>query len=349
MTDDYRAKVESEVLKRFNQSKAHIAVSLTDKCPLRCKHCIVSAVHGGRVDLISARKLAKRIEDELLTDNHRIGMISFTGGEAPLARDSFKSLGQAARDSGVKTALITSGYWASTDKSALAFLDNHSFLDKLTVSIDRYHQEYLSVDVALNAIKAANSARLPSSVRLSRQRIDPQSDDLIKYIESQVENEIEIQFLVDGGRAENEVPDDFVADDDQVLSQCFTTGPHIDYDGSMLPCCSNLIHIERDHSLRLGNVFDMPLGKMLDRYYENQLLTTLRIFGWDYIRDEVGIAYASGLDLACHGGCRQCAAVLGDGDANRKLTNWAKSDSPADAASLAQQWVASASETSGCA
>lgn len=337
---DHQNLVEAEVKRRFFQKKVHIAVSLTDKCPLRCDHCIVSAVYGGKVDIELSIKIANRILEEIAIPKNRIGAISFTGGEAPLARSAFKILGTGAAQAGVKCALITSGYWAPSPAKADQFLVVNNFLRQLTISIDRFHQEYLNLGTALNAVDAGVRAGLVTSIRFSRYRNDPESDELFNEIRSKTDVDIEIQHMVGGGRAGGDLPDDFVPDDDQVLSQCFSSGPHIEFNGDMLPCCSNIIHLTNDHPLRIGNILETPVGEMLDPYFSNQILKTLRVFGWDHVASEAGIKIASGIELACHGGCRQCEAALSDEVSLASIDRWQASGMCSTSARAAESWIA---------
>jgi MoaA/NifB/PqqE/SkfB family radical SAM enzyme len=299
----------------------------------------VSAPLGGKGDYSASNILADRIISEIEHPGHNISAISFTGGESPLAADAFRKLGNKAVSQGIYCALITSGYWATSIEKARKFLNDYGFLKHVTLSIDRFHLEYLPIRIPLTAIEACQEKGIKVSVRLTRHRDDVESDALQEKLKSLVDCDIEVQHIVGGGRAEDNLSNGFIPFDEQVLSQCFTTGPHIDFDGALLPCCSNIIHVSSDHLLKLGNIFDIPVGDIVKTYNSNRLLKVIKVFGWDLVSSESGAQTANGINMACHGGCRQCEAAMRDSLALERIETWLSSERSADVARYVDDWV----------
>lgn len=82
---------------------SHLALELTYNCPLRCKHCFVSAGTGPTMDVELIRSI--------LSDVKELGILSvqLTGGE-PLLHPYFKQIVSELLDSGLSVNVTTSGY-----------------------------------------------------------------------------------------------------------------------------------------------------------------------------------------------------------------------------------------------
>jgi hypothetical protein len=335
--DWLRASIEKHVRDRYLERGIHLAVSLTDRCPLKCSNCIVSAVHGTRVDIEKSLRLADRIIEELRVPGNEITTLTFTGGEAPLAKAAFSRLGTDAAQLGIRCALITSGYWASTLDRGRRFLEAHNFIGHVTVSIDRFHLDDLALSIPLNAVGAALGLGLEVKIRVTLSEGSSPHDAAISQVMETYPSLIETQAIVNGGRAREGGLSELR--DDQILSQCFTSGPHIDHLGKILPFCSNIIYIGEPHALDLGNIFNIPVGALAGLYREHALLNTVKVLGWDYVRNQAGIVQAGGVELRCQGGCRQCELVMSDSAARDALTAWVSAGCATQTSRDAIAWI----------
>ena len=80
---------------------------------------------------------------------------------------------------------------------------------------------------------------------------------------------------------------------------------------------------------------------MLSPYFKNKILKTIRVLGWDYIANDVGLTEASGIQLASHGGCRQCQAIMGEDEAVSRIDKWSAFGGCDKGARYAEDWIAS--------
>src|SRR5690348_13677215 len=86
------------------QATRHIAFSLTEACPLRCAHCIVSTVPTAKASSVTLSLEQARDYAEQLPALHKKGVsrVSFTGGEPLLAFEQLRLLSEAAVNAGME-------------------------------------------------------------------------------------------------------------------------------------------------------------------------------------------------------------------------------------------------------
>lgn len=312
--------VSDLIRRRYSQTKHHLALSLTNNCPLKCAHCITSALHGGRDRSPTAERLAHWMVSGMAAARDRLSMITFTGGESPLADVAFSMVGEEAARQGIKCALITSGFWSKDITAGVSFLQKHPFILYLTVSIDRHHLEWLPLEVPISAIESAKKVGIPCSIRFTGNISNNDDINLYNHIKSTSDVSVEFQSIVSAGRASDtgaDVEEDYI---DTATSQCFSTGPHIESDGSINPCCSNLINAGRQNPLSNGYIWDKSLNDVLDYFEKDDLLRVLKVWGWDYVRECIGVSEVAGQNLQLMGGCRQCGKIMADRDAAQKVS-----------------------------
>lgn len=329
--------IESLIRRRGRSHRYHLAISLTNNCPLKCEHCIVSALHGGIDKSGRPMELASTLITQLRDTAGRISALTFTGGESSLAPDAFAALGTAASEIGIQCGLISSGYWATTEAKAASFLEKYRFVERLTISVDEQHQKWLPLSHAVNAIRAAQDLNIAASVRLTGEKHEQAYISIKREIETHFGPIIEHQSRVAGGRA-SDTPE-HSAYEDSFLSQCLTSGPHIDFDGRVLPCCSNIIDIGEPTILDLGNVFETPLVSILDLQEERALDRVIRVWGWDYIVDKLAISPEQKCELGAMGGCRQCAKIMKSSELQKLVEEWLDKPQAGHVARLADGWL----------
>jgi hypothetical protein len=136
-----------------------IHVLLTYTCPLRCKHCFV---YGGprAKGTYSAGQVSKLIEQAGHIDS--LEWIYFQGGEPfyyyPLLLSSIKKAHQA----GFSVGVITNGYFARSEDTAVRFLRPLAELGvgELCVSNDTYHFRSTGDTPAKRTLRAAQGLGL---------------------------------------------------------------------------------------------------------------------------------------------------------------------------------------------
>jgi len=88
--------------------------------------------------------------------------ISITGGEPFLEPDLLKALIEYAYEKGLKTEVVSNGFWAETSEKAESTLSPlwRLGLDVINLSVDDFHQEYVPIQHVKNAYDAAKKLGL---------------------------------------------------------------------------------------------------------------------------------------------------------------------------------------------
>jgi pyruvate-formate lyase-activating enzyme len=258
----------------------HITFSVTLACPLKCAHCIVDAGPDKgltTMPLEVARHYASQMGE--LYD-YGIRIISLTGGEPFLAQRQVKVLSDAALDSGMKTGVVTAAHWATSADAARKLIGKFPGIKVWDVSIDSYHEEYVSFDRVRIAYEAIREAGRRAVLRFTYH--DPMTDAdrrILNFIrEFADERDICSQRVRSVGRA-SQLPI-FPANDHPTFAKpCWTKGLVVRYDGSMAPCCISLVE-ERSHPFQFGDASTRPLAQIHAEYMSHPLLQMLRVIGF---------------------------------------------------------------------
>lgn len=157
--DDIEAHV-ARIQSHFGQT---LAVSLTNRCPLRCAHCCVAA--GRDVDLTNS--LVDRLCRELGAVCGTVRTISLTGGEPLLMPEVVSAIARASRTHGLSTGVVTSACWAGSRAQAEAVVQTQPDVDSYDISTDIYHLEFVPWDNIRNAFEVARELGKRVIIRLT--------------------------------------------------------------------------------------------------------------------------------------------------------------------------------------
>jgi pyruvate-formate lyase-activating enzyme len=267
-------EIESVALK-------HLSFSLTLACPLRCSHCITRSGPEkaySTISLDTARSYAIQM-DELY--EHGIRTISFTGGEPLLAIEPLKVISDAASKAGMICGLVTSAYWASSDRTAEKVVKSVPGITIWDISVDIYHQEFVGYDNILSAYRSIKKLGNKAGIRYSYH--DPITDAdkrIFDFIANFVDpSDFYYQRIRNTGRAQDLKIADHRYIDNPWMKPCFTTGLNIRYDGSIAPCCCNLVE-ERSHPFQFGDAKERPLVEIHSEFLRHPLLQMIRVIGF---------------------------------------------------------------------
>lgn len=138
--------------------EAYLVLHYTERCNATCAHCIVeSGPHrAGVMDPEVARAAiegASRLPD--------VRLVVFTGGESFLHLDEILALCRFSGAQGMKTRVISNGYWARTPEAAAAMLERivDQGVDQLVISFDAFHLPYIAPERVLNVHRGARLAK----------------------------------------------------------------------------------------------------------------------------------------------------------------------------------------------
>jgi pyruvate-formate lyase-activating enzyme len=147
-----------------------LTLELTERCNIRCAHCMVSCQPG------RGRDLAEELVDQSVeaADSMKIPLLSLSGGEPLLARSLVaRALAQAASRH-IPVRLVTNGSWARTDagtRRTLAALVQRG-LTRVSVSADPYHQQFVPLDHVHRLTRCAREIPVDVEVNLVLSRDD---------------------------------------------------------------------------------------------------------------------------------------------------------------------------------
>jgi hypothetical protein len=142
---------------------ASLGLHITDQCNAKCLHCAFGCGPKieGSMGLMEAKQYladAKALDTEI---------VCITGGEPMLYPDLVeKIISECGRLSFSEIWLFTNGFWANNLSKASAIVERlRSFgLTKMFFSVDFFHQEYIPIKYAKNAIETSLEFNLEVSV-----------------------------------------------------------------------------------------------------------------------------------------------------------------------------------------
>ncbi len=126
-----------------------VGLILTYRCNAECRHCFFEC-SSSRTEVMP-RETAQRVINEAISLG--VEWVSFSGGEPFLEYDLLKELISLSSRKGLRTEVVTNGFWGQTKEKAHGVLKPliESGLDVLNLSIDDFHNEYLLFESVRNA------------------------------------------------------------------------------------------------------------------------------------------------------------------------------------------------------
>jgi len=309
---DPRVNLTLDELSRCqNLAGRHITFSVTLACPLRCAHCIVDAGPDKghtTMPLVVARRYASQMSE--LVD-YGIEGICFTGGEPTVARQQVRLMGGAAKAAGMAVSIVTAAQWAATPQSAAAVVAAFDAIDNWDISFDIYHLEWVGLDHVRNACAAVLGAGRNFMLRFTYSD-PPRPEELALLAQVQAIQGVRIasQRVRAVGRGEEVAAVDSTKYNPWV-KPCLTQGMVVRYDGSVAPCCLNMVE-SREHPFQLG---DSRLRRLVDihrDYMRDPLLQLIRALGFGQLQTWVQEEGLRGVlpDQLPDEACEMCTAML---------------------------------------
>ena len=300
---------------------ATVALSLTERCTARCRHCSVRAAPSGE-PAADASRVGRWVRG--VADVPSLEMIAITGGEPFLEEGALHGALSAAAASELHTVVFTNAYWAETLSAARSTLARFPQIDLLEISADVFHEEF----VPLKNLRYAAEAALECGIGVWFQMNEFQGDTfgarLRDVLGSEIVDAADVTHspLLDVGRAR-----DLGLRGPARRSAEFPSGrcnpltsPIIRPDGSVLACCNEQVYGEAEgHVLHLGSLDRTSFLEMVRLVQSDPLLEAFRTFGPAHVAQMAGeIGWSPGLYREGNI-CDLCRDLLADPDIVSKL------------------------------
>lgn len=289
----------------------HITFSLTLACPLKCAHCIVNAgpeKSHTTMTLEVAERYANQMQD---LANYGINGVSFTGGEPFVAKLQLSLMANAAAKAGLQVSVVTAAHWARTEARAEALVKRFPSIACWDISYDAYHQPWVGISHIKNAASAIRAAGRKATVRVTYSDPMTKADHKVMAdLHGIAEIDCVAQSMRPVGRGA-EVHEPVEHGWTPWIKPCLTQGMVIRYDGSVAPCCLNMVE-SRAHPFDFGDPRQVKLTELHRKFASDPLLQLIRAIGFSQIREWI---YEEGLehllpDPVPEEVCELCTAVL---------------------------------------
>ncbi len=265
----------------FYKPKALILLT-TAKCNSNCRHCCLGSYESEEeMDTYAFHDLIDQVCDI------GIDSIGIAGREPFLRYKDTLSVLRYSSDKGIKSNIVTNGFWGSDKKAAKrkARELKEAGLDVIEFSIDPYHQEYVKLEYVTDAIRASLDADLNANIVGMYQR---SNFDLLGEMAETVAKAINAEII------KKEEDDFYLGSDNKTLK--FTRLPIFRVGNA----CKN-INLEEFPAYELDRSFYKENGKHL--YTKCPQIA-------DYSR-QVIVVYPSGETMICCGDFRAKKLRLG--------------------------------------
>lgn len=292
-------------------ARTHITFSLTLNCPLRCAHCIVDAGPDKAATTMPLAVAARYGAQMPALARHGIRGICFTGGEPLVARAPLRVMSEAAAAAGIDVSVVTAAQWAATPDRAAGLVAQFPAISCWDISFDAHHLPWVDIHHIRNAVTALRAAGRRANIRVTYS--DPMTeadrrimDDLAAIGEA----DCVAQALRPVGRGEDlhaPRPHGW----SPWIKPCLTQGMVVRYDGSVSPCCLNLVE-SRAHPFRFGAPLVEDLVQVHRRFLTDPLLQLIRALGFGPLRDWIeaeGLAHLLP-DPVPEEVCELCTAIM---------------------------------------
>src|SRR3989338_8142620 len=264
----------------------------TNICNLKCRHCYptsgsspVETFRYGSNKFMSVEQ-AERYVRQIPGLSNVNKILHFGGGESTLFAKEFKGLVALGKKYGLKASMVTNCSWAKDQKGADEFIGElkNFCMTRVQVSLSVFHQEFLSIEYPLRAIRACKRHGLDIVLR----PIGTKSASVAKTLQQFPDKDLEcvvicISKCLPVGRAKEEVPaDEFLYQNIDYGGCQKILNLTIRQDGSVYPCCAGS---DITNELRLGNADTEPLFDILARAELDPLLIALIYQGPRYLAE----------------------------------------------------------------
>jgi hypothetical protein len=289
-----------------------LVLVLSSRCNAACMHCTTSC-GPNRTEALSEEQI-RRLMDEAAAISVSDGSLlrfNITGGEPFLDFDFMVKVVRYGAQLGGVVTCATNAYWARSDdivREKLSAL-RHAGLAALSVSVSRFHQQYVPLPRVRRVLEIAQELDLRTELKgaITQSDLGPTGAIHDWKRELDIADRVNVFPILPYLRAGVELPeDDYYRDLGLPEDRCPSEIVCIEPDGEAMSCCGPGVSKQ---FLHLGNVRDATLAQLQHRFRTAPRQRILREQGpvffarhaieagsGDVLRD----SYAGPCDLCAH-------------------------------------------------
>ena len=297
---------------RFNT----MLFNVVEKCDIRCRHC--GYADSKRPGMISEAQLVDWTTQAV---EYGIKQITFSGGEVFTELDLLAEGVAAVRRAGGGSGGFTNGRWGLTEDSARATLARLEGLNRLHLSCDVYHLEWVPLQSLLNIIHVSREMTPKPFVIINISYTNDQDKQMITDLFAGEQVVFHYQRVVPSEFVELRVRD--ASEHTKPLrsldfgDSCYLHTPTVHTTGHLWACHIGTIETHPDYDVTsspyyLGNLREESMRSIFERAEDNPVYQMLRVFGPRRVA-EAAMSSAAGSELGDKrytSDCDMCYQVL---------------------------------------
>jgi pyruvate-formate lyase-activating enzyme len=258
---------------------SQLCVILTEKCNIRCRHCI-NDCSPSRTEELDWHILESFVRQAAHLTFVR--SIAFSGGEPFLNTTTLEPAIALCRECVLGTSVTTNGFWASSVNKAKRILEKLKGLAQLCLSADEFHQEFIPIERIANAITACHELGINCAVVVTHLKGNLKEVERIRRQLKQVEGFYEIQQypVLPRGRALTGVRKSDFFNYDVSNAVCVSAdAPTLNVSGELNACCGPADHWPGGYRLHFGHLNQRTLKDIIEVADRDPIVQALRVWG----------------------------------------------------------------------
>ena len=304
-----------------------VGIIITNKCNASCDICCFGC-NPANADVIDESFMLECINQ--ISEIPEITTLAFSGGEPFLFPDLLLKGVQVARQRKLRTVAVTNGFWGKAQGSAgfeeIATYLSDLALDKIFISTDEFHNKYVPLKVAQDAITLSRVLVKSTQVMVGETKSSIQAHEIIQQMDDRkyLMNFSTYPFLRIGKAKELFAEDEFYRYCSKKGLFCSYDGiATIRYDGEVFPCCNQFVF---DSGLTLGNIKNTPLKEILGKAQKDPFFNILSRKGFDWFVDVAENKLGITLSETYSGACELCQTLFADKNLLDKFTPFVETE-----------------------
>jgi hypothetical protein len=258
---------------------SQMCVILTEKCNIRCRHCInnCSPSGGENLDMGILESFIRQAAESIF-----VSSIGFSGGEPFIDIERMEQAVGLCREYGLDCTVSTNGFWASSVAAAKNILGRLKGLSRLCVSTDVFHQEFIPSAIIINAINACNELDIDCCILVTYLNDPGQEVETVRQNLRDAKGSYEIQQwpVLRIGRALSEIDHDAFFIIDLSNAVCVSAdSPTLNVSGELIACCGPASQWPQGHRLSLKYTSKQSLKETLQAADQDPVIHALRVWG----------------------------------------------------------------------